>query len=105
MLKSAKNNDERKTYTALLKAAEQRCKEQEQGAYDFPSLFRKGADGELDGVAVKFDVAEYIGPVKEAVVEGKGRALVAARDIAPGELLMVVKAEDIVGHAEVSVPM
>jgi hypothetical protein len=44
---------------------------------------------------------DYIGPVKEALVEGKGRGLVAARDISPGELLMAIKAEEIVGEAEV----
>jgi hypothetical protein len=66
-------------------------------------MFRVASAAEIRGEAVRYDVAEYVGPVKQGLVEGKGRGLVVTRDISPGELVMVVKAEDIVGHAQVSI--
>jgi hypothetical protein len=102
VMKSSQDTTDHKSIKQLLSIVEQRLKEQSQGVYEFERLFRVASAAEIRGEAVRYDVAEYIGPVQQVVVEGKGRGLVASRDIAPGELVMAIKAEDIVGHAEVS---
>jgi hypothetical protein len=87
--------------TDLFNSMAERYKEQSKGGFTFREMFQAGLAGEASGQAVRLDVADYVGPVKEALVKGKGRGLVAARDISPGELLMAIKAEEIVGEAEV----
>jgi hypothetical protein len=79
----------------------ERYREQSKGTFALKEMYQAGLAGEAKGEAVRLDVGDYIGPVKEALMEGKGRGLVVTRDVSPGELLMAIKAEDIVGQAEV----
>jgi hypothetical protein len=101
MVKNAKSNADRKEFTTKAKKAFQLFNEQAEGLYDIDPLYTQGAEAEVHGIAAKLDVADYVGPVRVALVPDKGRGLVATRDIAPGELVMAIKAEDIVGGAEV----
>ena len=68
--------------------SEQRINESKTGAFDIPKLY--------DEVYVKrnrrLDVADYKGPIEVADVPGKGKGLVATRDIVAGTLLLVEKA-------------
>ncbi|GAA5870529.1 hypothetical protein JCM1840_004792 [Sporobolomyces johnsonii] len=70
---------------ALHERANERMREQGQGAYDWPKLFAQAQRGE------ELDVADYV--AKDAVevkeLEGRGRGLVAKRRIERGELLLV----------------
>lgn len=68
----------------LSKSCQQRLKEAESGVYDWPVLFASSLPSD-------FDVAEYMGPVKKAAIPGKNNGLVATRDIARGELLLVCR--------------
>jgi hypothetical protein len=92
LMRSSHDMADHNFITVLLSTVEQRLKEQSQGVYDFKALFSAAVDAETEGEAFRFNVADYIGPVRQAVVEGKGRGLVATRDISPGELVMAIKA-------------
>ena len=71
-----------------MRRSEQRLNESKKGAFDIGTLY--------DEVYVKrnrrLDVANYRGPIRFADVPGKGKGLVATRDIAKGTLLLVEKA-------------
>ena len=68
--------------------SEQRIKESKTGVFDRAKLY--------DEVYVKrnrrLDIANYKGPIEVADVPGKGKGVVATRDIAKGSLLLVEKA-------------
>jgi tetratricopeptide (TPR) repeat protein len=74
--------------------------------FDFPSLYRLSLQqhhSKEGGTAKMGDVADYVGPVKVAPIEGKGggRGLVATREIQPGEILLAVRAPALVSQSEI----
>ncbi|KAH7724045.1 TPR domain-containing protein [Aphelenchoides avenae] len=70
-----------------LLAAPSRLTEARTGNYDFARLFEAARRGEMD-----VDVADYVGPIEVVDVPGKGKGIVATRDIKKGTLLIVSKA-------------
>ncbi|KAH7716362.1 hypothetical protein AAVH_16259 [Aphelenchoides avenae] len=68
-------------------AALSRLTEARTGNYDFARLFEAARRGEMD-----VDVADYVGPIEVVDVPGKGKGIVATRDIKKGTLLIVSKA-------------
>jgi tetratricopeptide (TPR) repeat protein len=66
---------------------EKRIVEATTGNYNWLQMYEQALKNDT-----RFDVADYIGPVKIADVPGKGKGLVATRLIRPGELLVVSKA-------------
>lgn len=59
-----------------------RLEEKRTGIYDWGRLFSSTS---------ALDIAEYVGPVEVKDMKGKGKGLVATRDIGVGELLLVSK--------------
>lgn len=68
---------------SLLERTRRRLVEREKGIYDWPTLFQ------LSQSVFKLDIADYHGPIEIASIKGKGRGLIASRDIEKGELLLV----------------
>ncbi|ODN91341.1 hypothetical protein L198_05852 [Cryptococcus wingfieldii CBS 7118] len=69
--------------------AEKRLKEQESGEYDWVSIFRES----LKDARMEIAVGDYVSPACNVTqVAGRGREVMATRDIVPGELIMVSKA-------------
>ena len=68
--------------------SEQRINESKTGAFDIAKLY----DEVYEKRNRRLDVADYKGPIKVADVPGKGKGLVATRDITQGTLLLVDKA-------------
>uniref|UniRef100_A0A915EAU7 SET domain-containing protein n=1 Tax=Ditylenchus dipsaci TaxID=166011 RepID=A0A915EAU7_9BILA len=71
-----------------LKKALARLRESKTGEYDLVELYNLSVNKKVR----RLDVADYTGPVCIADVEGKGKGLVASRDISKGTLLLVSKA-------------
>ena len=71
---------------------EAREKESATGEYDFFGMYQS------EGGAVRFDVADYQGPIKVERITTRGgeRGIFATRDIEVGEVLLVEKAFDVV---------
>ena len=67
---------------------EQRINESNTGTFDMAQLY----DEVYENRKRRLDVADYKGPIEVVDVPGKGKGLVATRDIAPGTLLLVEKA-------------
>ena len=67
---------------------EQRINEAKTGTFDWEKLY----DEVYEKRQRRLDVADYKGPIEVADVPGKGKGLVATRDITPGTLLLVEKA-------------
>uniref|UniRef100_A0A915D845 Uncharacterized protein n=3 Tax=Ditylenchus dipsaci TaxID=166011 RepID=A0A915D845_9BILA len=65
-----------------------RLHESETGQYDLVKLYNLSAKQQVR----RLDVADYTGPVCIADVQGKGKGLVASRDVPRGTLLLVSKA-------------
>uniref|UniRef100_A0A915D840 SET domain-containing protein n=1 Tax=Ditylenchus dipsaci TaxID=166011 RepID=A0A915D840_9BILA len=65
-----------------------RLHESETGQYDLVKLYNLSANQQVR----RLDVADYTGPVCIADVQGKGKGLVASRDVPRGTLLLVSKA-------------
>ncbi|KAH7716697.1 TPR domain protein [Aphelenchoides avenae] len=70
-----------------LLAALARLAEERTGNYDFGMLYKADLAGEMD-----VDVADYVGPIEVVDIPGKGKGIVATRDIKKGTLLLVSKA-------------
>lgn len=71
------------TALELLDRTKSRIQESVTGIFDWPSLF---------STKEPLDIADYVGSMITHInIEGKGRGLVATRDIEPGELLLVSK--------------
>ena len=65
-----------------IRKCDDRLKESATGVYNWARLFQESQRES------KLDVGEYTGPVEVQEIPGRGRGLVATRDIAPGELLV-----------------
>lgn len=70
-----------------------RLKEARLGHYDITFLYNESHNNNVRF----FDLSEFAGPTKVADIPGKGKGIVATRDIEPGTLLMVAKAFSVVG--------
>lgn len=69
----------------LLDRTRSRLRERKEGIYDWATLF--ATSQKVD----RLDIADYQGPVEIASIKGKGRGLIATRDIEVGELLLVAR--------------
>lgn len=99
----------------LIDNAQVRLQEQQHGKFDFAAMHRlaapkaaavasSGLEGAIHAASVTRlrDYADYVSPtLRVAVLPGRGRGLLATRALQPGELLMAVHADDIVGADEV----
>jgi tetratricopeptide (TPR) repeat protein len=84
-----------------LNKARSRQKESESGKYNIDRLAKSATSTEK---RTALDIADFVGPVEMGYTEGCGRGLVATRDIAAGEILMVNKpiatsTEVVTGHS------
>lgn len=70
---------------ALMTRTRARLKESETGLYEWPSVF------DLAITSPTLDIADFQGPVEIANIPGRGRGLIASRNIEIGELLLVAK--------------
>jgi tetratricopeptide (TPR) repeat protein len=69
----------------LADRARARLSEERTGCYDWRNVYVQCTTCDLP------DVAEYVGPLDVREVPGRGRGLVATRDVEPGELLLVAR--------------
>jgi glutamine phosphoribosylpyrophosphate amidotransferase len=83
-----------------------RAREQQAGDYGFGAMHKATLSAPRDAHGLqtvhRLDCADYVGPVRVEQVPGKGRGLVATRDVAAGELVLAVKADAVQAIAEVS---
>uniref|UniRef100_A0A914Z682 SET domain-containing protein n=1 Tax=Panagrolaimus superbus TaxID=310955 RepID=A0A914Z682_9BILA len=70
-----------------LKRATARLAEQKYGKYDFKAMLLQSKKQKP-----QLDVADYVGPIEIANIPGKGRGIVATKNIKEGTLLAVEKA-------------
>ncbi|KAH7712628.1 TPR domain protein [Aphelenchoides avenae] len=73
---------------ALLKRAEDRVREWRTGKYDMNRLYTEAIEQGKRSI----EIAQFVGPLVTENIPGKGKGLVAAKDITKGTLLMVSKA-------------
>uniref|UniRef100_A0A914Q547 SET domain-containing protein n=1 Tax=Panagrolaimus davidi TaxID=227884 RepID=A0A914Q547_9BILA len=69
-----------------LKRATSRLTEERNGKFDFKSIFVESKKEKAE-----LDVADYKGPIEIANIPGKGRGMIATKDIKEGTLLAVSK--------------
>ncbi|KAH7711302.1 TPR domain protein [Aphelenchoides avenae] len=70
-----------------LRAALSCLAEARTGNYDFARLYESSRRGQTD-----IDVADYVGPIEVVDIPGKGKGIVATRNLKKGTLLLVSKA-------------
>src|SRR5687767_8378618 len=68
--------------------ARARLHESTTGQYDFLAMHREFKQKKC----FNFDIADYFGPIEVVSIHGKGKGIVAAKDLPKGTLLMVSKA-------------
>jgi tetratricopeptide (TPR) repeat protein len=68
---------------------DQRLDEAANANYDWLTMYTTSQNSQK---TTRLHVADYVGPVKVVDIDGKGRGLVATRNVKPGELLLVSKA-------------
>uniref|UniRef100_A0AC35GW38 Uncharacterized protein n=1 Tax=Panagrolaimus sp. PS1159 TaxID=55785 RepID=A0AC35GW38_9BILA len=61
--------------------------EQKHGQFDFKKMFFESKKDKAE-----LDVADFMGPIEIAKIDGKGRGIIASKDIKSGTLLAVSKA-------------
>uniref|UniRef100_A0A914QK96 SET domain-containing protein n=1 Tax=Panagrolaimus davidi TaxID=227884 RepID=A0A914QK96_9BILA len=61
--------------------------EQKHGKFDFKKMFLESKKDKTE-----LDVADFMGPIEIAKIDGKGRGIIASKDIKSGTLLAVSKA-------------
>lgn len=71
---------------------------QRQGKYSFYKLLQQFKNSKSD--KYNLDALEFIGPIEIQIIKGKGRGLVATRDIEQGELLLAEKAFSLSGKRQ-----
>jgi tetratricopeptide (TPR) repeat protein len=71
-----------------LRDCRQRIEEATTGKYDWYHIYDKLARKE----STRFDVADFMGPVKVVDMVDKGKGMVTTRDVEPGDILLVSKA-------------
>uniref|UniRef100_A0A914QCX0 SET domain-containing protein n=1 Tax=Panagrolaimus davidi TaxID=227884 RepID=A0A914QCX0_9BILA len=70
-----------------LKRATSRLSEQKHGKYDSKAMLLESQKEKAE-----FDIADYMGPIEIAEIPGKGRGIIASKDISKGTLIGVSKA-------------
>ncbi|KAH9927216.1 uncharacterized protein B0H18DRAFT_1003473 [Fomitopsis serialis] len=93
---SSTNNAEDASW---IRRCEDRLRESSTGKYDWAKLFEESQRNS------RLDAADYTGPVEVKDVPGHGRGIVATKDIAAGELLMVSKAISMVAERDLRADM
>lgn len=71
-----------------IERAQARLKEFKTGNYDLTSLYIQA----ISTSTYKLDASDYTGPIEIIDIEGKGKGVVASRDLVKGTLLLVSKA-------------
>uniref|UniRef100_A0AC34FAR2 SET domain-containing protein n=1 Tax=Panagrolaimus sp. ES5 TaxID=591445 RepID=A0AC34FAR2_9BILA len=84
LLKEFPNNEEA---SKQLKLATSRLAEQKYGKFDFKNMLLESKNKKAH-----LDVADFIGPIEVTNIPGKGRGIIASKDIKAGTLLAVSKA-------------
>ncbi|CED84029.1 FOG: TPR repeat [Phaffia rhodozyma] len=82
--------------------SEARLNESSEGAFDIRSLYQTSLNGPKDGIQRIKHVADYISP--SAIVgpiKGKGRGLIATKEIQPGEIILAVRSLALVSSHEI----
>uniref|UniRef100_A0A915DCI8 SET domain-containing protein n=1 Tax=Ditylenchus dipsaci TaxID=166011 RepID=A0A915DCI8_9BILA len=77
-----------KEVSSLLNKANDRLQESLTGDYNLNELYKQSVLQKK----LYMDVADYVGPVEIVDIKGKGKGLVATRDVQKGTLLLVSKA-------------
>jgi hypothetical protein len=77
---------------AGLRMAEARIKEVETGSYDWFGLYEASARNSHSN-----EIGDYVGPMEEKEFPGKGKGVVASRDLKAGELIAACKAMGVWG--------
>ncbi|KAH7725847.1 TPR domain protein [Aphelenchoides avenae] len=73
---------------ALLKRAEDRLREWRTGKYDMNRLYTEAIEQGKRNI----EIAQFVGSIDTVEIPGKGKGLVASKDVPKGTLLMVSKA-------------
>jgi tetratricopeptide (TPR) repeat protein len=73
-----------------------RLKEQETGEYDLFKMYKEADASKVPDL----EYADYSGPIEIQEISGKGRGIVATKDISPGTLLIAAKAFSVVYGTE-----
>ncbi|RUS34537.1 hypothetical protein BC938DRAFT_479791 [Jimgerdemannia flammicorona] len=82
----------------LTRRTQQRLEEQEHGRYDVFGILKDAQSMRMPYL----DNANYVGPVRITEIPGKGRGMVATKEIAEGTLLMCSKAYSIIYEGELA---
>jgi TPR repeat protein len=75
-----------------LARSEARMRESQTGEYDIGKMATLANAAILKRTYISLDVADYVGPIRIADTPGKGKGLIATRDIRRGTLILAEKA-------------
>lgn len=78
----------------LQEASSERCQEAETGSFNWERLYTECEKGQSPAMS------DYKGPVKVAMIAGKGNGLVATKQINPGDLLLVANPIAVAGNGK-----